>query len=100
MKGLSVVDYCITPYDSLSYFSVIRTTDLINSTGDVSALTPTSIPDHSLLLWDIVCSNLSDVSDEVHSQKSTFDRFDVSNVPDAFMGDRDSLYRSIVLLIN
>ena len=39
VKGCSVVDYCITPYDSLNYFTdftVTRTTDLINKADALS----------------------------------------------------------------
>ena len=57
VKGCSVVDYCITPYDSLNYFTeftVTRTTDLINKAYALSVLAPSSIPDHSLLSWNIV----------------------------------------------
>ena len=69
VKGCSVVDYCITPYDSLNYFTdftVTRTTDLINKADALSVLAPPSIPDHPLLSWNIVFNELVDV---------TFDRY-------------------------
>ena len=41
VKGCSVVDYCITPYDIFNYFTdftVTRTTDLINTADALSGL--------------------------------------------------------------
>ena len=67
VKGCSVVDYCITPYDSLNYlidFTVTRTTD-------------SSIPDHSLLSWNVVFNECVDVTIDENVTSGSFDKVDV-----------------------
>ncbi|CAC5406642.1 unnamed protein product [Mytilus coruscus] len=51
-KGLTVVDYCVVPYDSLCHyknFEVIRAIVLCNKSDRLGSFGPSHIPDHSVL---------------------------------------------------
>ena len=54
-RGLSVVDYCLVPYENLNdvtNFAVKRATTLATESGAIGQVDPVSkIPDHSLLRW-------------------------------------------------
>ena len=83
VKGCSVVDYFITPYDSLNYltvFTVTRTTD-------------SNIPDHSLLSWNIVFNEFVDVTIDENVKSGSFDKVDVRNVTDTFLLDPNVLFQ-------
>ena len=87
VKGCSVVDCCITPDDSLNHFTdftVTRTTDLINKADALSVLALSSIPDHSLLSWNIVFNEFVDVTLDENVKSGSFGKFDVRNVTDTF----------------
>ena len=82
VKGCSVVDCCITPDDSLNHFTdftVTRTTDLINKADALSVLALSSIPDHSLLSWNIVFNEFVDVTLDENVKSGSFGKFDVRN---------------------
>jgi len=94
VKGCSVVDYCIVSHDQLNdfkNFQVIRATELITQCGIVgSDVAPTSIPDHSCLMWNIQISTTETPS----SSSVTPDpnepvriKYDVSSVPASFLCD-------------
>lgn len=86
VKGSSVVDYCITTHDNLcnfSNFSVTLTSDLINTAGNLSILAPTSIPDHSLLTWQIV-SSITNTDTCKHDVHCSYDKFDVNSINGSF----------------
>jgi len=86
-KGCSVVDYCITTYDIFNYFidvTVTRATDLINTADALSVLAPSSIPDDSLLSWNIVFNECVDATLDVNVKSGPFDKVDVNNVTDTF----------------
>ncbi len=55
-RGLSVVDYCLVPYERLvdfSDFSVTRASALVELAGCVGTMDIRTIPDHSLLFWNM-----------------------------------------------
>ena len=94
-KGRSVVDYCLIPHDCIDIFrkfSVVHVIDLINTIPNFSNCMGTSMPDHSLLRWDVVYYITSE-SQKFHSDSdcSTFDKFDLSNIPNGFMCDPSTL---------
>lgn len=54
-KGLSVVDYCVVPYESLCHyknFKVIRASVLCNKSAQPGSFRANHIPDHSVLCWE------------------------------------------------
>ena len=99
VNGKAVVDYCFVNHeilDKFSGFSVIRTSDLINQTGELSVIAPTSIPDHSLLKWKIEIQNVLNVanscpnaSEHAYPEHTIDDsiKFDVTNISSQFLGD-------------
>ena len=85
-KGLSVVDYCVVCHDDISVFqefSVVRTTDLVNRTGNADILAATNIPDHSMLQWKIERKELTNCYSESPDsiEIKSYD-FEVNSVPD------------------
>ena len=76
--------------------SVIRTSDLINQSGELSVIAPTSIPDHSLLKWKIEIQNVPNVanscpnaSEHAYPEQTNDDsiKFDVTSISSQFLGD-------------
>ncbi|XP_053403285.1 uncharacterized protein LOC128558364 [Mercenaria mercenaria] len=94
-KGSSVVDYCIIPHEKLDIFSeisMLRVMDVINNINNVPALANTSLPDHSILSWKLTC-NISNACnyDKCNVQPVSFDKFDVTDVPNTFLSDQESI---------
>ena len=92
-KGCSVVDYCLVSHDNLSMFdnvSVVRSVDAINICYNITALAPTSIPDHSLITW---CINFENpfVSADDPDITAGYDKFDVHSMPNDFLTRTDIL---------
>ena len=95
--GNAVVDYCFDGYlnmSNFSNFSVIRTTDLLNLTGNVTALATNNIPDHSLLKWTIDLQHLNlGVTDEsdntIFRSDNCEDRlkFELNKIPVSFLSN-------------
>ena len=96
-KGSSVMDYYVVPHESLSRFlnfKVSSTLDLINDTPGLCQIASSGIPDHSLLTWNIVADDLGNFK-EPETLKSGdsvtfYDRFNLDEIPDAFLLDNDS----------
>ena len=95
IRGKSVVDYCVIPYETLGLFSdfqVIRATDLFNQASCVCIVDPTGavISDHSLLRWRL---NLPRSSEDAQlnssDQQTTQERvqYQVKVIPIDFMKD-------------
>ncbi len=85
-----MVDYCFVSHDDLSCFTefnVIRTSELVQT----MEITPTSLPDHSVLSWKINISEQVDVpvQPELHNDKQSSFKFDVSNIPVDFLTGDD-----------
>ena len=94
VKGLSVVDYCLERHDALSTFGnfeVIRAADIIRRAEVANSAT--SIPDHSLITWTINLNSCLEADSESYDGVcSSFDKFDVSNIPNTFLSDQNSLF--------
>ena len=92
-RGCSVVDYCLVGYEKLDIFQdfrVRRSTELIDENVVANNLAPTSIPDHSCLLWNIVTPQVADGID--HSSHPDLPtqaqvKYDASVIPDSFLLD-------------
>ena len=55
-KGLAVVDYCFVSHGDLHMFDkfkVIRASALCQDIIQQFGLIPSSVPDHSIITWDI-----------------------------------------------
>ncbi len=63
-KGLTVVDYCLVPFEELQNFSdfqVHRSRPRIQECGCVPYINPTKkVPDHSILSWKFMCESVSE----------------------------------------
>ncbi|CAG2243365.1 unnamed protein product [Mytilus edulis] len=104
-KGLSVVDYCVVPYESLCHyknFKVIRASVLCNKSAQPGSFRANHIPDHSVLCWEFetnfdnineICS--IDLSHSAHNslnqQNNTYVSYDVKNIPSDWMTNNDIL---------
>ncbi|XP_052256259.1 uncharacterized protein LOC127861632 isoform X1 [Dreissena polymorpha] len=89
VKGQSVVDYCIVPYENLSLYSqfyVHTVVDVMNSIELQDSIAPTCVPDHSILTWvmEIESTDLEFATDKTGSVQST-DKFDCSRIPNDFL---------------
>ena len=87
-KGKSVVDYICIPHSQLNDhrdFKVIPVTDIASAYQLPLPDKLTQMPDHSLLVTDIVIGEYIHVStpDEV-----VIKRYDVKNIPSAFMNSQ------------
>ena len=66
-------------------FNILRSSDLVNTTGVV----PISVPDHSFISWSIdVPFNISSKSIETLVENS-FVKYDVRNIPDNFFLEQE-----------
>ncbi|KAL4240045.1 hypothetical protein ACF0H5_000840 [Mactra antiquata] len=79
----------------LNIFSVTRVTDLTNTAGNLAALTPTCIPEHSLIAY-IDLSRLDNVTDcflynDCFDTSKTFVKFNVDIIPPSVMSGADTL---------
>ncbi|CAG2184688.1 unnamed protein product [Mytilus edulis] len=102
---LSVVDYCVVPYESLCHynnFKVIRASVLCNKSAQPGSFRANHIPDHSVLCWEFetnfdnineICS--IDLSHSAHNsvkqQNNTYVSYDVKNIPNDWMTNNDIL---------
>ena len=64
-KGLAVVDYCLVPIDSLTQVTNFKVLDILDVAEKFHIDTPTKIPDHSLLTWDLNVKTVMDI--EIHT---------------------------------
>ncbi|VDI26275.1 Hypothetical predicted protein [Mytilus galloprovincialis] len=104
-KGLSVVDYCVVPYESLCHyknFKVIRASVLCNKSAQPGSFRANHIPDHSVLCWEFetnfdnineICSiDLShSAQNSLKQQNNTYVSYDVKNIPSDWMTNNDIL---------
>ena len=87
-QGVSVVDYCFTPYEHLSKYEAFRvclTSDLLNNAKLHNKInSATSAPDHSLLLWTftVECTNVRKKG--VIGESVSYEKYD-RLVPDNFL---------------
>ena len=90
VQGLSVVDYCLVPYEYLNMFdrfTVTTATELINNAEIVDEIQrSTTKPDHSVLSWNFNLPIYSRVDSRPQPEQS-FTWFDRTNVPGDFLGD-------------
>ena len=94
IRGCSVVDYCIAPYEQLERFTdfyVHRATELVRQTGVADNFDlRTIVPDHSFLTWNV---NLKFAfSDEgisrIYEPKRKI-KYDTQNIPQDWLLDHD-----------
>ena len=101
-QGSSVVDYCLVPYECLEMFSgfeVITMNELIqkHNLADYVDLS-VSKPDHSILTWNINIAKSVDIKDhEYEKDVSSFKKFNLSNIPNAFLESRLRDIEDIIL---
>ena len=83
--GRSVVDYICVPYENMEIvnsFSVLAMSKVINEIGFV----PDKIPDHSLLLCDLIIDCKQNVQINTNTNLNTGNtKYKVSNVPNNFL---------------
>ncbi|XP_060597913.1 uncharacterized protein LOC132751716 [Ruditapes philippinarum] len=94
VKGASVVDYCLVPHDSMDHFSdfcVTLTSDVINNCKNIIKFAPSSIPDHSLLSWNILCNITRKKTDHFGNTSDSYDKFDRSYFSNYFLCNSDIL---------
>ena len=88
-RGCSVVDYCLTAYETLSRisnFKVLRASQLVNSLGQVDIVH--AVPDHSFLQWSFSLDCKSKSSPR-NAPGCEHIKYDTSNIPQAFMLEND-----------
>ena len=94
-KGVAVVDYAIVHQDLLPLYDnlcVIRASELFDQTGLVGCFdTEHSIPDHSLLYWNVASQNHSFTDYGENDNNSYSIKYDVANMPDDFMCDESCM---------
>lgn len=90
-KGSSVVDYCLVSHadlDKFSDFYVYTASEHINLNGNINAIVPSSIPDHSCITWVISTETGASVEAEENSQLAEYClKFNVKTIPDNFASD-------------
>ncbi|VDH89325.1 Hypothetical predicted protein [Mytilus galloprovincialis] len=102
-KGLSVVDYCVVPYESLCHYKNFKVISVLcNKSAQPGSFRANHIPDHSVLCWEFetnfdnineICS--IDLSHSAHNslnqQNNTYVLYDVKNIPSDWMTNNDIL---------
>ncbi len=85
--GRSVVDYCVVSHEHLSKFTQFEVHRMIKLM-EITGIMVEKPPDHSILCWDFDVGEMEDVNicENVNKYKEVC-KYDVSNVPDDFMGD-------------
>ena len=91
-QGMSVVDYCLVPYedfDKYSDFKIQKITNLLTETKIIQSLEPrTSIPDHSILIWTTKIDCIHSVTESYnHKNQYEFTKFS-RDIPNNFLNDR------------
>jgi hypothetical protein len=109
-KGCAVVDYCIVSQEFLNIFkdfNVLRATQIVTDVSKTTGLSPSSIPDHSIVslildLSSLIPSNLSgnmgnvNYVDSYNSiSSSSYDKFDVRQVPEFFIPPHNKVVRGV-----
>ena len=92
VKGLSVVDYCISQQNQLSNFSdfkVLPTSQIMDRNNIVGVYAPSCIPDHSLLSWKInmKVTGLNVEDKNMPEDVNSYDKFDLEYVTKDFMNN-------------
>ena len=105
-RGCSVVDYCLTAYETLSRisnFKVLRASQLVqdsNSLGQVDIVH--AVPDHSFLQWSFSL-NCKSKSSPRNAPGCEHIKYDTSNIPQAFMLENDvqvKFFSTIAIVLN
>ena len=103
-RGCSVVDYCLTPYESLSRisnFEVIRTSQLVQNANILDQVDMSyAIPDHSFLTWSL---RLDCFQQPESGKRQGFERirYKVDSIPESFMSTeciKNEIYSTIANL--
>lgn len=90
-QGMSVVDYCLVPYeklDSFQNFEIFHVSDMMNETKIVDKIgSSTCKPDHSLLMWNVILDryeteNRSEIPKVCNTTRIVYDR---CSIPDNFL---------------
>ncbi|CAG2245923.1 unnamed protein product [Mytilus edulis] len=90
-RGMSVVDYCVLPYehlDNFNNFNVIRTSSIveqINALGKYDL--KKAMPDHSLLTWDFTLNFDSNccINTQTRGTSETKKKYDTRNLPEDWL---------------
>lgn len=95
-KGSAVVDYVLVPYEHLckyNNFEVILSADALQNSFDIQTLEHLSIPDHSLLVWEVSFNtSIQNVTkEELSNAHYTHLKYDKHNIPTEFMCENDIL---------
>ena len=93
-RGCSVVDYCITAYEPLSYienFRIYRASNLIQVTGILGQVDPLhNVPDHSLLVWSFLLDCKLNTSEKTIQLIAERIKYNVNSIPTGFMLDDET----------
>lgn len=90
-KGCSVVDYVLVPYECLdryNKFEVLLATNIVDRSVGIQSIENISIPDHSILRWEIVLKtsvSQSETNENHNEPRKTYIKYDRQNVPEEFM---------------
>lgn len=91
-QGMSVVDYCIIPYEALDHvnnFKVSLEKDLFTSAKLLGCIDPSvSHPDHSLLTWDISMETVRRANVRSSKDSTSYVKFD-RTYPSDFLSSRN-----------
>lgn len=74
-KEVHVVDYCTVSHDCLDLFPdfyVLHVTDMINSIPNLNCNASSSLPDHSLLKWNIVWNTINTDKEVDHGKSQVW----------------------------
>ncbi|CAG2217548.1 unnamed protein product [Mytilus edulis] len=105
-RGLSVVDYCVVPYEMLDIFNkfkVTRTSLIIeqicaNGKFDLQKI----IPDHSLLTWEITLkfSQSNKNAAQPKNNRKTKTKYDIKNIPEDWLSSESALNDIDIIIQN
>lgn len=105
-RGLSVVDYCVLPYENLNIyknFEVIRASELANKSIIAGSIEPRFIPDHSVLKWEmeIALCEKKDI-ENVYKNKNVQKRviYNVKNIPNNWLQDENVIGQINSCIVN
>ncbi|CAG2188857.1 unnamed protein product [Mytilus edulis] len=80
-RGLSVVDYCIVPYEMLKSFDRFEDVDIIGIVDPTRCM-----PDHSLLSWSMHLNFPVDENTEPKANAASFKtKYDLGKIPDDWL---------------
>ena len=87
-RGCSVVDYCLTAYETLSRFSnfrVLRANQLVQESNILGQVdTAQTVPDHSFLQWSVSLNCKSHTPSHTATLSERI-KYNTCNIPQTFM---------------